>query len=95
MGVDIAQVFTTWGPLGVIVFLLLTGVLVPSWVYKKLEKENEKLLAAINVERQRNADLQQFAATGQKALTALAQVAQERNDQLPPPEAEPGSGHGG
>lgn len=78
VGIDIAGQLTTWGPLGLVVLLLVTGVLVPGYVHRKLEKRCEDLEEALKLERQRNADLQQFAATGQNALAALAQVAEER-----------------
>lgn len=66
MGIDVSTLLTNFGALGVVV-LLVTGVLVPGWAYKRLEHENETYRDALQVERQRNADLQQFAAAGQKA----------------------------
>lgn len=77
MGIDSTDFLLNFGALGVFVILMLTGVLVPGFFYRKLEKENETYRDALAVERQRNADLQQFAATGQKAIVALAEVAQE------------------
>ena len=72
MGIDTTSLLLNYGALGVVLILLLTGVLVPGFVYRKLERENE------TYRDQRNADLQQFAVTGQKAIVALAEVAEER-----------------
>lgn len=78
MGIDVSSMLTNFGALGVVLLLLVTGVLVPGWAYRKLEKENQDYRDALQVERQRNSDLQQFASTGQKALASLAEVAAER-----------------
>lgn len=77
MGVSIVEWLLNFGLGGLIIFLIVTGVLVPGFIYKELQRNVEKLSDALSVERQRNADLQQMAATGAKALDALAQVAQE------------------
>lgn len=77
MGIDTTSLLLDYGALGVVLILLLTGVLVPGFVYRKLERENETYRDALCVERQRNADLQQFAVTGQKAIVALTEVAEE------------------
>lgn len=81
MGIDTVQSLLNFGALGIVVILILTGVLVPGYFYRKLERENETYRDALSVERQRNSDLQQFAATGQKAIVALAEVAQENRVQ--------------
>ena len=65
MGIDTTSLLLNYGALGVVLILLLTGVLVPGFVYRKLERENETYRDALSVERQRNADHQQFAVTGQ------------------------------
>jgi hypothetical protein len=81
VGIDTTQFLMNFGALGVVLVLILSGILVPGFFYRKLERENEVYRDALSVERQRNSDLQQFAATGQKAIAALAQVAEERRDQ--------------
>jgi Tfp pilus assembly protein PilN len=78
MGVSVAEWLLNFGVAGVVLVLIVTGALVPGFVFKDLQKANEKLTDALSVERQRNADLQQMAATGAKALDSLAQVAQEQ-----------------
>jgi len=65
VGIDTTSLLLNYGALGVVLILLLTGVLVPGFVYRKLERENETYRDALSVERQRNADLQQFAVAGQ------------------------------
>jgi hypothetical protein len=104
LAVDIANLpeVLNYGAFGIVLVLLLTGALVPGFFYKKLEKENETLRDALTVERQRNSDLQQFAVTGQKAITALAEVAQEhrvsletrQNERLPEGDNASASEHG-
>jgi hypothetical protein len=71
VGIDTTSLLLNYGALGVVLILLLTGVLVPGFVYRKLERENETYRDALSVERQRNADLQQFAVTGQTVSRAL------------------------
>lgn len=78
MSLSVAEWLLNFGVAGVVIVLLVTGVLVPGSIYHKLEDAYEKLSDALAVERQRNADLQQMAATGAKALDALAQVAEEQ-----------------
>lgn len=73
-----AEWLLNFGVAGVVLVLLVTGGLVPGFIYKNLQKANDKLADALATERQRNADLQQMAATGAKALDALAQVAEEQ-----------------
>lgn len=69
----------------VVIILILHGDLVPGWAYRKLEKAYkdrgtalEKVNAALDVERQRNADMQVMVAVGTRAITAVAQVAEEQ-----------------
>lgn len=78
MGVSVVEWLLNFGLGGLIIFLLATGVLVPGFIYKDLQRANEKKDDALAVERQRNADLQQMATTGAKALDALAQLAEEQ-----------------
>ncbi len=92
MGIDVAGLLTTYGPLGLVVVFLMTGLLVPGWTYRKLEKENDRLESALDVERQRNADLRQFLSLGQKTFTTLAEVAEERRGIPVSPAGPPGAG---
>lgn len=78
MDIDTTSFLLNYRALGVVLILLLTGVVVPGFVYRKLERENETYRDALSVGQQRNADLQQFAVTGQKAIVALTEVAEER-----------------
>jgi Tfp pilus assembly protein PilN len=78
VSVSVVEWLLNFGVAGVVLVLLVTGVVVPGFVYKELQRDNDKLADALAVERQRNADLQQMAATGAKALDALAEVAQEQ-----------------
>jgi len=72
VGIDTTSLLLNYGALGVVLILLLTGVLVPGFVYRKLERENETYRDALSVERQRNADLQQFAVpAGRRLLLSL------------------------
>lgn len=77
MGVSTVEWLSNFGATGVVLVLILTGLLVPGFIYKKKEEENEQLRATLQVERQRNADLQEFAQAGAKAMSALVQVAEE------------------
>jgi len=67
-----------FGLAGIVLLLLATGVLVPGHIYRDQKSAYEKTTDALAVERQRNADLQQMAITGAKALDAIAQVAEEQ-----------------
>ncbi len=69
-----------FGAAGLIAFLLITGVLVPGWMYRKLEEANEKLQTALTLERERNQGLQQVATTGAQAMQALVEVAKEQRE---------------
>lgn len=95
MDISTIQFLANFGALGVFMILILTQVLVPGWVHKEMKEAYEKLQTAyeargdaLTLERQRNADLQQLAATGTKAMTALAEIAEEqrRHRQLTPPD---------
>lgn len=98
MGVDTVGWLVNFGALGVVLLLILTRVLVPGWVHTKLEDAHEKLQAAYDqrgealaLERQRNSDLQSLAAAGTKAMTALAEIAEEqrRQQRTPGPRTPP------
>lgn len=78
MGVSVVEWLLNFGLGGLIIFLMVTGVIVPGFIYKELQRQVEKLSDALAVERQRNSDLQQAATTGAKALDALAQLAEEQ-----------------
>lgn len=78
MSVSVTEWLLNFGVAGVVIVMIATGLLVPGFVYKDLQRANEKLADALSVERQRNADLQQMAATGAKALDALREVAEEQ-----------------
>jgi hypothetical protein len=52
VGIDVASLLTSFGALGVVVLLLLTGILVTGWAYRKLEAENHTYRNALQVERQ-------------------------------------------
>lgn len=78
MDVSLVPVLLNFGLGGAVIFLIATGILVPGFIYKELQKAYDKRGDALAVERQRNADLQQMAATGAKALDALAQLAEEQ-----------------
>lgn len=78
MSVSVAEWLLNFGVAGVVVVLMVTGLLVPGFIYKDLQRANEKLADALAVERQRNSDLQQMASTGAHALDALREVAEEQ-----------------
>jgi hypothetical protein len=78
MSISTIEWLANFGVAGVVLILTITGMLVPGFIYKDLQRTNEKLADALAVERQRNADLQQMAATGAHALDALREVAEEQ-----------------
>lgn len=78
MSISTTEWLLNFGVAGLVIVLILTGVIVPGFLYKELQRTNEKLADALELERQRNTDLQQLAATGVRALDALREVAQER-----------------
>jgi len=41
VGIDTTSLLLNYGALGVVLILLLTGVLVPGFVYRKLERERD------------------------------------------------------
>lgn len=81
MDISVVEWLLNFGVAGVVLLLIVTGMLVPGFIYKDLQRANEKLGDALAVERQRNADLQQLAATGVHALDAMREVAEERRQQ--------------
>lgn len=78
MSVSVVEWLANFGVAGVVLLLLVTGTVVPGFIYKDLQRAHEKQGDALAVERQRNADLQQLAATGVHALDAMREVAEER-----------------
>lgn len=85
MDVSVVEWLLNFSALGVILLLLITGALVTGREHKKLETENEKLLDALKVERQRNADLMTWASVGARAFQAVAEVAKEKHGDPPTP----------
>lgn len=81
MNISVVEWLANFGVAGIVVLLLTMGVLVPGFIYKDLQRANEKLADALAVERQRNADMQQLASTGVHALEAMREVAEERRQQ--------------
>src|SRR5215467_9359053 len=80
----LASLLLTYGPLGVIAGLLLTGYVVPKPFYSKLEKENNALRSALDAERQRGDAGTQAALTANQVIGALKQVVEELRDERPP-----------
>lgn len=81
MSVAIAQYLANFGVAGLVLLLILLGVLVPGHIYNEQVEVNKRLERALELERQRNDVLQQMAATGTKAMNALAEVAEENRQQ--------------
>lgn len=81
MSVSMVQWLANFGVAGLVILAIMLDLLVPGNVYKDLKAANEKLADALAIERQRNADLQQMAATGTKAMNALAELAEERREE--------------
>jgi len=75
-----------WG--GIILVLLVGGQLVTGREHKRLEGDYDRSQQALQIERQRNAEMLVWAATGSRAMQAVAQVAQERAQPPPPPAEE-------
>lgn len=81
MDISTVQWLANFGATGLFILLLVTGVVVPGFVYRQSEADKEKLKDALEVERQRNADLQQIAHLGTKAMAALSDLAAERREE--------------
>jgi len=75
---SVTEWLLNFGALGVVVILLVIGELVPGFSYRAVQRALEKSEKALEVERQRNADLQLTAMMGTKAMTALTQIAEDR-----------------
>ena len=71
------QWLLNFGALGLVFVLMVSGMLVPGWVYRNLKDANDKLQDALTLERERNQGLQQVATTGAQAMQALTQLAEE------------------
>lgn len=80
MGSATAEWLLNFGATGIFLLLIITGIVVPGWVHKNTERALEKSQDALAIERQRNADLQHLASLGAKAMSALAEVAQEQRE---------------
>jgi len=78
LSASITEYLINFGALGVVVVLLVIGELVPGFAHRATERALEKSEKALEVERQRNADLQLTAMMGTKAMTALTQIAEDR-----------------
>lgn len=65
------------GVAGVIVILMMTGYLVPKWVYKKLEKENKALREAYELQRQRSIETTNQGVVTNQLIQALVDVAEQ------------------
>lgn len=67
----------------VLLVMILGGVLVPGWIYKKEERARRAAEEkADTLERALSIAMGQLAATGTKAMQALADVAQENREGL-------------
>ena len=76
------------GIAGVVVLLMIFKWLVPKWVYDKAEAEARYYREALELERQRNAELASTTDTTTKLIGALADLATERRA-LPPAHRDP------
>lgn len=83
MDVSLVSLLSSAGVAGIVVMLLLTGALVTGREFAKLEQANESLQSALAAERQRNADLLTWTATGVRALQAVSRVAEGRGNTPP------------
>ena len=90
MTISMVQWLANFGVAGVVLLCIMCDLLVPGTIYREQKATIEKLNDALAIERQRNADLQQMAATGTKAMNALADLAAQqreerrRNSETPP-----------
>lgn len=73
----VANLLLTYGPLGIIAGLLLTGYVVPKPFYTRLEKENASLREALAAERQRGDAATQAASTSNQMIGAFRQVVED------------------
>ncbi len=66
------------GTAGVVVFLLIFGLLVPKWIYSRLEEENKALREALQLERQRSSEAVSQAGVTNQLISALVEIADAR-----------------
>ena len=66
------------GVAGIVVFLLIMGLLVPKWAYRKLEKENESWREAYELQRQRNNELASQMGIANQLIEAVRELAEAR-----------------
>jgi hypothetical protein len=66
------------GVAGAVLVLLILGLLVPKWVYRRLEQENKHLREALELERQRNGEMASTTGVTNQLIGALVDLAQER-----------------
>lgn len=86
MDVSFIGLLTNFGFAGITVFLIVTGMLAPKWVVDKLEKERDALVVALEIERQRNAELASTTSTTASLVQALTDIARGTTPRaLPPP----------
>lgn len=86
MDVSFIGLLTNFGFAGITVFLIVTGMLAPKWVVDKLEKERDALVVALEIERQRNAELASTTSTTASLVQALTDIARgAAPPALPPP----------
>lgn len=74
----IVTVLINAGVAGIVVILLISGFLVPKWVYSRLENENKDLRQALQLERQRNKEVASAAGVTNQLIGALVNLAEER-----------------
>lgn len=80
MDISLVGLLTNFGLGGIIILLIALGVLSPKWIVDRLEKEIAALSAALEIERQRNAELAGTTGTTARLVQALTEIAMDRND---------------
>lgn len=85
MDTAILTVLVNAGVAGIVIILLIAGWLVPKWAYSKLEEENRLLQEALDLQRQRNADMASQMGITNQLIGAVVELAEER---------KPGGGKG-
>lgn len=78
MDISLVGLLTNFGLGGLVIMLIITGFLVPKPTHEKLEKENERLIAALEIERNRNTELAGTTGTTARLIGALTDIAIER-----------------
>ena len=74
----VLTVLVNAGTAGIAVILMMTGWLVPKWIYKKLEKENKALREAYELQRQRSIETASQGVITNQLIQALVDVAEQR-----------------